>query len=207
LPEEQRDLILSSDIISPCITIQYAISKIPIKLSSVTACDRDKKGACDHEYTMDILDIFIKNPEIKCILCGIGLMHITEIKLRLKMMYADINVIIVNTASMNQIEKTRRTNTSLQNFKLTHLLSIEPSYDLPGSPEEAAAISVETPVTPVKAESTFKVLIRHNSDGNKIYECPICGVVSGTAAPKNPSDFSLFSHRFGCPNKNKIPIE
>jgi hypothetical protein len=56
-------------------------------------------------------------------------------------------------------------------------------------------------------ESTFKVIVRQNSDGDKVYECPACHSITGTAAPKNPRDFFSFSHRFGCPNKNKIPVE
>jgi hypothetical protein len=41
----------------------------------------------------------------------------------------------------------------------------------------------------------------------KRYQCPICNFTSGTAAPLNPKDLSLFQHRYNCPNKFKIPQE
>ena len=41
----------------------------------------------------------------------------------------------------------------------------------------------------------------------KRYQCPICKNITGYLAPLNPSDISLFTHRLGCPNKFKIPIE
>ena len=39
----------------------------------------------------------------------------------------------------------------------------------------------------------------------KRFQCPICKMITGTAAPKNPLDLSLFSHRYDCPNKYRIP--
>lgn len=50
----------------------------------------------------------------------------------------------------------------------------------------------------------FKPIILENP---KRYKCPICQSVTGTAAPLNPQDISLFSHNWDCPNKFKIPIE
>lgn len=47
---------------------------------------------------------------------------------------------------------------------------------------------------------TFKANVLYNKDGKKIYECPICKLISGT-------DFTSFIHAHDCPNKNKIPIE
>lgn len=41
----------------------------------------------------------------------------------------------------------------------------------------------------------------------KRYQCPICGITTGTLAPQNPTNTSLFSHSFDCPNKFKIPKE
>lgn len=41
----------------------------------------------------------------------------------------------------------------------------------------------------------------------KRYQCPICKYTTGTAAPLNPKDTSLFSHSKECENKYKIPIE
>jgi len=37
----------------------------------------------------------------------------------------------------------------------------------------------------------------------KRYKCPICNAISGTDAPKNPEDASLFVHYFDCINKFK----
>ena len=41
----------------------------------------------------------------------------------------------------------------------------------------------------------------------KRYQCPICKTITGIGAPENPTNISLFSHNFNCPNKYKIPIE
>ena len=53
---------------------------------------------------------------------------------------------------------------------------------------------------------TFIVEILKNRSGKKIYKCPECGNITGTAAPLNPSDISLFTHNCNCTNKFKIPI-
>jgi hypothetical protein len=54
---------------------------------------------------------------------------------------------------------------------------------------------------------TFIVEVLYNEEGDKIYKCPICKSVTGTWAPKNPYNTSLFAHNPNCPNTNKIPIE
>ena len=41
----------------------------------------------------------------------------------------------------------------------------------------------------------------------KRYKCPLCNCTSGTLAPKNPSDLSLFPHDYYCINKFKIAKE
>jgi hypothetical protein len=58
-----------------------------------------------------------------------------------------------------------------------------------------------------KIKDNEYIPIIHQMSYGKIYECPICHSKSGIAAPKSPSDFSLFIHNFDCPNKNKIPVE
>ena len=58
-----------------------------------------------------------------------------------------------------------------------------------------------------KPKGTFKVNILYNKNGEKIYECPICKATTGTSAPQNPQDTSLFIHNYDCSNKGKIPIE
>ena len=62
----------------------------------------------------------------------------------------------------------------------------------------------KTVITP---SGNFIVKVLTNKSGEKIYECPICNSITGTLAPKIPSDTSLFSHKYGCINQNKIPIE
>ena len=54
---------------------------------------------------------------------------------------------------------------------------------------------------------TYIVFVLYNKDGKKIYKCPLCNNITGTLAPENPSDTSLFTHNFNCSNKNKIPKE
>ena len=63
------------------------------------------------------------------------------------------------------------------------------------------------PSSPVKPSETFIVKVLYNADGKKIYRCPFCKTTTGTAAPENPTNTSLFVHNLDCPNKNKIPIE
>ena len=64
----------------------------------------------------------------------------------------------------------------------------------------------DSDVKPSSSE-TFIVEVLHDAYGEKIYSCPFCKRKTGTSAPKNPTNTSLFSHIFDCPNKNKIPIE
>jgi hypothetical protein len=49
-------------------------------------------------------------------------------------------------------------------------------------------------------------IIIYKSHG-KIYKCPCCGNMSGTAAPQNPRNTSLFYHLSFCVNIDKIPVE
>uniref|UniRef100_A0A6C0E3U9 Uncharacterized protein n=1 Tax=viral metagenome TaxID=1070528 RepID=A0A6C0E3U9_9ZZZZ len=58
-----------------------------------------------------------------------------------------------------------------------------------------------------KPKEMFIVDVEHDKDGDKIYKCPLCNSLTGTAAVQNPNDTSLFQHAFDCPNKNKIPVE
>lgn len=58
-----------------------------------------------------------------------------------------------------------------------------------------------------KPRETFNVIVLRNKDGKKTYKCPLCEAITGTAAPEDPEDTSLFTHDFTCPNKGKIPVE
>ena len=58
--------------------------------------------------------------------------------------------------------------------------------------------------TSQKGKEFFKPIVLTNP---KRYQCPICLQISGTAAPLNPNNISLFQHNFDCPNKFKIPQE
>lgn len=71
---------------------------------------------------------------------------------------------------------------------------------------EKIRVDSDVPSSSVKP-STFIVDVLHNSNREKIYRCPICKIESGTGAPENPTNTSLFTHVINCPNKNKIPIE
>jgi hypothetical protein len=39
------------------------------------------------------------------------------------------------------------------------------------------------------------------------YQCPSCRFMSGTMAPKDPENRSLFPHQYNCQNKLKFPKE
>jgi len=54
---------------------------------------------------------------------------------------------------------------------------------------------------------TFLVEVLSNASSEKIYKCPLCHTITGTFAPRNPFNLSLFAHKFDCPNKDKIPRE
>ncbi len=59
------------------------------------------------------------------------------------------------------------------------------------------------------SNKTFTPIVIIKPNGDKVYRCPICGSTSGTRAPKNPRDISLFSHNQNpiCPNSGAIPVE
>ncbi len=184
-PEEFRGKVLETDNYSSSVIVQYAKTKIPIKLSSITTCDRED-SSCDDKYSHDILSIFDENSEINCIIVEIGLLHIPELKKIIISERPDIKIIIVNTVSMKQlvplIPEINRRYPSVMD-----LLTIELPYDLP--------------------EERFIVEVLYNSSNKKIYKCPMCGLISGTLAPEHPEDTSLFVHKYDCPNKGKIPEE
>ena len=54
---------------------------------------------------------------------------------------------------------------------------------------------------------TFKVTVLKNNNGDKIYQCPECLTKTGTGAPEDPTNTSLFAHNFNCTCKDKIPVE
>ena len=49
----------------------------------------------------------------------------------------------------------------------------------------------------------FKPIILFNPTR---YQCPFCKTITGTAAPENPYNLSLFSHDYHCINRFKIPM-
>jgi len=87
---------------------------------------------------------------------------------------------------------------------------VEPSLTELSFAEEPSFAEPSLAKEPSLAEEhlkTFIVEVLYNTDGKKIYQCPICKFVTGTLAVENPTNTSFFSHKFNCPNKNKIPIE
>lgn len=188
-PQDFRELVLKTDNYSSYVIVQYAQEiQIPIKLSSITACHREH-GGCDEEYSRDILSIFHDNPKINCIIVAIGLLHIPELKEFIGLIGPGIKIIIVNTVSNKQLEPSIREITE-KHPSVIDLLKIELPYDLHDLPKE-----------------TFIVQVLYNTTSEKIYKCPVCDNITGTSAPKNPTDTSLFTHNYSCPNKDKIPIE
>jgi hypothetical protein len=59
----------------------------------------------------------------------------------------------------------------------------------------------------IKGGASFTPIVRYNAMGQKIYECPRCHSVSGTAVVQNPNNLYLFTHSYLCLNIGKIPIE
>lgn len=186
-PDEYKDRVLKDNNIHSSVIVQYAKTIIPIKLSNVTTCDRDI-SSCDEKYADDILSIFNDNENINCIIVAIGLLHIPELKKFIYEKRPDIQIIVVNTVSMKELT--------------LFIKEIEIRY-----PSVIELLNTESPYELQSSNETFIVKVLSNEYGNKIYECPVCGFRTGTAAPKYITDTSLFHHIHWCPNKNKIPIE
>jgi hypothetical protein len=222
-PQDARELVLKTDNYSSCVIVQYAKeTQIPIKLSSITACHR-VHGGCNEEYSRDILSIFNDNSNINCIIVAIGLLHIPELKGFIGSIRPDIRIIIVNTVSNRQLTPLIPEITE-KHPSVIDLLKIELPYDLPDLPLAldfsgfaapvpparpvafARLASAARPVRPGPTEQ-FIVEVLYNETSEKIYKCPLCGSITGTAAPKNPTDTSLFTHNYSCANKGKNPIE
>jgi hypothetical protein len=184
-PEEFRKLCLTTDVYSSSSIAQYAITKIPIKLSSVGVSDR-ADGDCDDKFVDDILSIFHENVGINCIIVAIGLLHVPEVKRFIVDRQPDIKIIVVNTVSKEHLIPLIPEIKKKYPLVLD-LLTIEPPYELP--------------------KETFIVDVLYNTGGKKIYKCPRCKTVTGSSAAEDPTNTSLFGHCFDCPNKNKIPIE
>jgi len=224
-PEEFRTMALTTDDIHSGVVLKYASTQIPIKLSSITCDDRDN-SSCDSEYADDILSIFNK-PSINCIIAQLGLLHIAEIKNIISQIRPDIKIIVVNTVSERQFLKIKSDiSRNPKYLPLLELVKIETPYE-DRTPEEirrdqqilfdkkleekreerrAEASSFDSPTSNMPRE-TFTVEVLQNERGNKVYKCPICNFISGENVVKTPTDISLFSHAYNCPNKNKIPIE
>ena len=184
-PEEFTHFALETDNYSSSVIVQYAQTKIPIKLSSITLQDRIQSSS-DDKYKDDILSIFHENQEINCIIAVTGLLHVPELKRLLISEDPDIQILIVNTVSWKQL-KPLISDIRRRYPSVIDLLTTEPPYELP--------------------KETFIVEVLCNSNNEKIYKCPICKTITGTAAPKNPTNISLFAHRYYCTNINNIPIE
>ena len=188
-PKESERMILTTDDYHPSVIIQRAT--IPVKLSSITSCDR-QGSSCNNEYADDILSIFTE-PRIDCVIAILGLLHIPEIGKIIHEKRPDIKIVVVNTVSVEQlmplIPEIIRNNYS----DVLNLIQIEKPYELPELQE--------------LPELSYVVNVLLNDYGDKIYQCPICGSKSGSLAPENPRDLSLFHHYRDCPNKGKIPVE
>jgi hypothetical protein len=203
-PEEFIRQVLETDNYSSSVIAQYAKTKIPIKLSSITSCDRDE-SECDDKYCDDILSIFDNNLEINCIIVAIGLLHIPELKKVIISRRPDIKIIIVNTVSEKQLNPLIP-EIQKQFPSVIDLLTIEEPYDL-SEPQLKEEFSTLSPSTTSPSNETFDVEVLYNAAGKKIYKCPACNTVTGYGAPEDPYDTSLFAHKLTCPNKGKIPVE
>jgi hypothetical protein len=209
-PKDFKDLVLKSDNFSTSAIAQYAITKLPVKFSSITHCDRRNGNQCNYEYSNDILSIFDENSNINCIIVIIGLLHIPYLKILINDQLPDIKIIIVNTLSNNQLNPLIQTM-AIKYPPVIKLLEIESPYELPI--ESPSKLPIESP-SKLPIESPYKLPIEnfivevlYNQFNEKIYKCPDCQAITGNSAPKNPTNTSLFTHSYLCPNKDKIPIE
>jgi hypothetical protein len=59
----------------------------------------------------------------------------------------------------------------------------------------------------LKGGASFTPIILYNQEGNKVYQCPICHIISGTAIVQDPQNLDAFNHANNCENRGKFPIE
>ena len=191
-PVQYRMSALLSDEISSSVTLQHTISKLKnIHFSNVSQDYREMYyGNCDDEYAKDIIDL-TKRPDILCIIVQIGLSHINEVKKILSKILHDYKIIVINTVPRKYIKANWGELVRLSPG-ISTLIAQEPPYNFSKS---------------FKVEKYFKVIVTQDKYMNKIYQCPVCKFKTGTGAPINPMDFTLFDHKSNCRNNNKIPIE
>ncbi len=221
-PEENRTEVLSKTDISSSIVVQDIIRKNPDKviLSSVTFCNREEEGDCDNKYALDIAKIY-KKPDAKCVMAVVGLLHVEKIKEWLQRFLKEVKIIIINTVSQSNIDKLMP-EIRKHRPDLLGLLVKEPPYDIElptsmgssgmassGIRSSGMGSSGMASSSMVSSNKTFTPIVIINPNGDKVYRCPICGSTSGTAAPENPRNTSLFFHNQNpiCPNSGAIPVE
>jgi len=160
-----------------------------VRLSSVSFCDRESEGSCDDKYADDIEKLFKEQTQTSyCIVVATGFHHIRSLEKILQKRIKDVKIITVNTISLAQLSYLKSKGTQLENGILKILEEFIPSYES-------------------ESEFQFKPIVMVNSNGDKIYMCPICNYLTGTRAPLDPQNTSLFTHSLTCPNKGLIPVE
>ena len=169
--------------------IQYANTKIPIQLSSITSCVRESHGVCDEMYASEMLKIIEK---FDCMIVQIGLYHVPDIKEIIQKIDPHVKIVIINTVSSDTL-KISKSYIDATYPKLTELLKTEPPYKL---------TEFLKPEPPYKLTYIAKVVV--NDRGDKVYECPVCKALSSPAAIF-VTDASYFIHQPGCINDIKIP--
>jgi len=210
-PKDFEHIVLTDDDIHSSVIAQYATTVLPTKLSSITSCHREA-GSCDREYADDILSIF-DNPEINCVIVAIGLLHVPRVYEFIRQMQPDIKIVVVNTVSRAQFMPLIPDMLAHGYRDVVELVTrTEQPYELaPQFPNRFTGNSSigrsSHTTTHGSPTGTFVTEVLQNRNGEKVYKCPICNIVSGTGAPNNPRDTSLFTHRFDCPNNGKIPTE
>ena len=80
-------------------------------------------------------------------------------------------------------------------------------YQPPGSRRRAPTQGIQGPPqqgTP----GTYTPIVELNQNGQRVFRCPVCNRVSGTAAPRNPQNlyYSQF-HSPDCVNTGRVPVE
>lgn len=182
-PKDKMEMIMTDSQIHSSKVIQFAHGRLPTVLSSVVECDRTH-GQCDDRYATEILDI-IKRPDISCVIVQMGLLHLPQIKKLIQAQMEDVQIVIMNTVSSNQLTSARMHEMKEKYPEVAELLKTEPPYRLP----------------------IFIAEVVKNSYGDEVYKCPKCGAMSSSAAKYYPHDTSLFIHAPGCENAHKGPKE
>lgn len=117
----------------------------------------------------------------------------------------NMRVFCENTFTNTKVITKTYSNSSQSEFFITGKFFTGKATISPTDFSSSLTLFIENPRE--THSDTFIVNVLYNRYNQKIYKCPECKNVTGTGAPKNPTDLNFFSHTYNCSNKKKFPKE